>query len=201
MTVVLQTVSGRELDAYVNDLARLRIQIFRDYPYLYDGSEAYEQDYLQTYLASGNAMAVLALDHNLPAGQQVVGASTGVPMADENDEFRVPFEAAGINTERLFYCGESVLLPKYRGQGIYKGFFAGREAYVRSLGGFETICFCGVVRPANHPLKPADYVPLDDIWRHFGYAPRPDLQASYPWKDIDQQTATEHPMMFWLKPL
>lgn len=201
MAITLTTVKGEQLQRYITDLTRLRIQVFRDYPYLYDGDEAYEQEYLHTYIASGQAMAVLALDDSLPVEQQVIGASTGVPMSHEDDAFKAPFIEAGINPETLFYCGESVLLPEYRGQGIYKGFFAGRENYVRELGGFKEICFCGVQRPDDHPLKPEGYQPLDEVWRHFGYQPRPDLMTDYPWKDIDQPESTDHPMMFWIKTL
>tara|TARA_R110000868_G_scaffold143127_2_gene360917 strand:- start:6039 stop:6644 length:606 start_codon:yes stop_codon:yes gene_type:complete len=201
MSVSLMPVSGVELQAYIDDLARLRIRVFREYPYLYQGSAAYEQQYLQTYTGSGQAMAVLAMDDSLPPGQRIVGASTGIPMTHESEAFRQPFELAGIDTATLFYCGESVLLPEYRGQGIYRGFFAGRERYVRTLAGFESLCFCAVVRPVNHPLKPVGYQPLDAVWQHFGYSPRPDLVAHYDWRDIDQTAATAHPMMFWVKTL
>jgi GNAT superfamily N-acetyltransferase len=196
MTIKTLTISGKELEAYIPDLARLRITVFREYPYLYDGTDAYEQAYLQTYMASGSAMAVLAFDND-----QIIGASTGIPMADETAAFKQPFMDKGINPETLFYCGESVLLPDYRGRGIYKRFFSGREDYARSLGGFKNSCFCAVVRPDNHPLKPEGYTPLDEIWQHFGYQPKADLITYYPWKDIDQAESIDHPMMFWLKTL
>lgn len=196
MTIKTLTVVGKALEAYISDLARLRIAVFREYPYLYDGTETYEQDYLQTYIASGSAMAVLAFD-----GDQVIGASTGIPMADETAEFKQPFLESGINPETLFYCGESVLLPRYRGKGVYKQFFSGREDYARSLGALKNSCFCAVVRPDNHPHKPEGYTPLDAIWKHFGYQPRADLMLHYSWKDIDQMETTKHPMMFWIKSL
>jgi GNAT superfamily N-acetyltransferase len=196
MTIKIVTVAGKNLKAYIPDLARLRITVFREYPYLYDGTEAYEKDYLQTYMASGSAMAVLAFD-----GDHVIGASTGIPMADETAEFKQPFIESGINPETLFYCGESVLLPHYRGRGIYKRFFSERENYARSLGSVEKSCFCTVVRPDNHPLKLEGYTPLDAVWKHFGYQPRADLITHYPWKDIDQTQSTDHPMLFWIKRL
>lgn len=201
MTVLLERVEGPALREHVADLARLRIQVFREYPYLYDGTEAYERGYLATYIGSGQAMAILAVDSDRPAGQQLIGASTGIPMAHEAEEFKRPFLQAGIDAEAVFYCGESVLLPRYRGQGLYKGFFAGREDYARELGGFQAICFCGVLRPDDHPLRPDGYQPLDPVWRHFGYQPRPDLVTHFQWKDIDQATETRHPMMFWIKAL
>jgi GNAT superfamily N-acetyltransferase len=170
--------------------------VFREYPYLYDGSDAYEADYLRTYTASGEAIAVLARD-----GEAIVGASTGIPLAAETEAFVRPFEALGLDPTAVFYCGESVLLPDWRGRGIYRAFFEAREAYARGLGGMAWISFCGVVRPENHPLRPAHWEPLDAVWRHFGFAPEPKLRTSYAWKDIDQPASTEHPIQFWLRPL
>lgn len=194
--MIVETVIGAALARYIPDLARLRITVFREYPYLYDGSEAYEATYLRTYTAAPQAMAVIARD-----GDTVVGASTGVPLASEDASFRAPFEALGIDPATVFYCGESVLLPAWRGRGIYRAFFDGREAFARALGGMQTMAFCGVVRPGDHPLRPDGWVPLDPVWRHFGYAPEPRLQTTYDWKDIDQAASTAHPMLFWIKPL
>ena len=192
----IRTVSGEELVAAIPALARLRMAVFRDYPYLYDGSEAYEAEYLRAYAASGTAMAVLARE-----GDAIVGASTGIPLAHETAAFREPFARLGLDAARIFYCGESVLLPAYRGRGIYRAFFRGREDWARMLGGFTQICFCAVERPADHPLRPRDYVPLDAAWRHFGYAPEPGLTMQLAWKDIDRDAGTEHTMRFWFKAL
>ena len=149
MSMQLETVVGDALVGFIPDLARLRMTVFREYPYLYDGSEAYEEDYLRTYTASGEAIAVLARD-----GDAIVGASTGIPLAAETEAFVRPFEALGRDPTTVFYCGESVLLPAWRGRGIYRAFFEAREAYARGLGGMSWISFCGVVRPENHPLRP-----------------------------------------------
>jgi len=94
-----------------------------------------------------------------------------------------------------------VLLPEYRGRGIYRQFFQQREAYARQLGGMSAICFCAVLRPDNHPRRPQDYQSLDPVWRHFGYCPRSDLIAQFSWKDIDKTNSTDHSMQFWLKAL
>jgi len=194
--VITETVTGAALAARIPDLARLRIRVFRDYPYLYDGNEAYEAQYLRTYTAASEAMAVIARE-----GDHVVGASTGVPLANEDVAFRAPFESLGIDPSTVFYCGESVLLPEWRGRGIYRAFFDGREAFARSLPGIRTMAFWGVARPDDHPLRPAGWTPLDPVWRHFGYTPEPRLQTTYDWKDVDQPAVTAHPMLFWIKTL
>jgi GNAT superfamily N-acetyltransferase len=194
--IIIQRLSGPDLGPWVADLARLRITVFRDFPYLYDGTVAYEENYLQTYLMSADSVIILALDDG-----KVIGASTGLPMEDETQEFQRPFLDHGYDPAKIFYCGESVLLKEYRGKGIYKQFFLGRETQARDLGRFDYCSFCCVQRPADHPLRPVDYVPLDAIWRKFGYVKHPELHTSYLWKDVDQADETAKSMVFWLKSL
>lgn len=198
MNKQLQTLhlSGPEIAPHLADLARLRITIFREFPYLYDGTEEYEARYLQTYINSPDSIAVLVVDEN-----RIVGASTGLPMSHEEPSFQKPFVEQGYDPQTLFYCAESVLLPEYRGRGIYKTFFQGRENHARKLGGLTHATFCGVERPADHPLRPANYMPLDAIWRKFGYEQHPELRTTYVWKDINDNTESPKPMVFWTKAL
>src|SRR5690606_17923419 len=111
---------------HLNALAELRIAVFRDFPYLYDGSLEYEERYLRTYANSPDSVIVLVRD-----GQRVVGASSGIPLADETEELKRPFLEQGLDVDRIFYCGESVLLAEYRGRGLGVRFFQEREAHAR----------------------------------------------------------------------
>ena len=43
MSFVIETLTGEALQRALPDLARLRIEVFREWPYLYDGSMEYEQ--------------------------------------------------------------------------------------------------------------------------------------------------------------
>ena len=195
MTLEIRSFSGADAAPYVDDLARLRITVFRDFPYLYDGDPAYERKYLATYAGSEGSVFVLALD-----GGRVVGAATGMPMAAETDEVRAPFLAAGRDPGDYFYFGESVLLPAYRGRGIGVKFFEGREAQARRLG--LTFCtFCAVERPADHPRRPAGYVPLDNFWGSRGYRHHPELRTTFTWRDLDETEESEKPLSFWIRDL
>lgn len=194
--ITLKRFTGPAIEPYLAGLARLRIQVFREFPYLYNGSMAYEEKYLRTYARSPESLFVLAL-----AGDAVIGAATGVPMAHETDEFRQPFVAHGLNPEKVFYFGESVLQKSFRGQGIGVRFFEEREAYARELDRFELTAFCAVERPANHPRRPAGYVPLDQFWARRGYSKHPELTTHFSWQELDETTETPKPMVFWLKRL
>jgi GNAT superfamily N-acetyltransferase len=189
-------LSGAAVVAHVEDLARLRIGVFREFPYLYDGDEDYERRYLQTYVNSPRSIVVLVFD-----GDTLIGATTGLPMQDETEEFQRPFLDHGYDTRTVFYCGESVLHRDYRGRGIYKHLFQAREQHARDLGGFDLCTFCCVQRGSDHPLRPNDYVPLNAVWQRFGYVEQPQLTTHYTWKDIDQPSPAEKTMRFWLKPL
>lgn len=196
MSIEIKTFSGTEIEPWLPAIARLRIEVFRDFPYLYDGNVSYEKKYLQTYVKSAESIAVLVFEKG-----RIVGASTAVPLSDETEEFKQPFKRHGFNTDKIFYCGESVLKSEYRGRGIYPSFISKRERHAGKLERFEIICFCAVERPADHPLKPDSYRPLDPVWKKFGYSKHPELIASYLWKDVDKNHETDKNMVFWLKEL
>lgn len=196
MTVSVEVLKGPQIVAVLADLARLRMRVFRDWPYLYDGTEAYEQTYLAKFAEGKGAVCIVARD-----GDEIVGASTASPMIETDDEFKAPFVAAGYDIAKVFYCGESVLLASHRGHGLGHRFFDEREAHARHLGGFNLATFCRVIRPDDHPLKPASYFALDSFWSKRGYAPAKGLIAHFPWKDVDRPEETQKPLQFWTKPL
>lgn len=194
-TVQVKVIRGADIGPYVADLARLRISVFRAFPYLYDGDLDYERDYIRRYSASLRSLFVLALD-----GERVVGVATGVPLADEAEAFKRPFEDAGHATENIFYFGESVLLSEYRGQGLGVRFFAERERHARALG-LSVCAFCAVEREEDHPRRPADYVPLNGFWHKRGYRHAPQLRTQLSWKDIGDDAESLKPLSFWLRTL
>ena len=188
-------LQGAQIRQWLDALAALRIRVFREFPYLYDGSLDYERDYLETYARSDNSLCVLVLD-----GEQAVGMSTALPLAHEDEAFRRPFVEQGIEVEAVCYFGESILLPEYRGQGLGGRFFEAREAHAKALGVRYT-AFCAVERPGDHPLRPMDYQPLDAFWQRRGYTSRPELYARYEWQDIDASLPDHKTLRFWLKTL
>jgi GNAT superfamily N-acetyltransferase len=196
MSIRVETLTGPALLPWLADLARLRTTVFRAWPYLYDGSEAYEQTYLRRYAESADAAVVIAFDKDAP-----VGAATCLPMPAAGAAVQAPFVAHGWDIAALCYFGESVLLAPYRGRGIGVAFFAGREAQARRIPGVTHAAFCAVQRPADHPARPADYMPLDAFWRHRGFTPHPELVCRMSWRDMGDLAESEKPLSFWLKPL
>ncbi|MBF0392642.1 MAG: GNAT family N-acetyltransferase [Alphaproteobacteria bacterium] len=193
--LTIESHGGEESRAFIPAIARLRLEVFRDWPYLYDGDPEDEERHLGRYAACPDSVVALAFD-----GRAVVGASTALPLVHESDAVSGPFRALGIDPSPILYLGESVLLPGYRGQGIGVAFFERREAWARRLG-LTRCAFCGVVRDPGDARQPPGWAPLDDFWRKRGYAPVPGLSAQFSWTEIGADHKTAKPMRFWIKDL
>lgn len=191
----IQILRGAEIATHVDALADVRIAVFRAFPYLYEGSRAYEAHYLDLYVKCPRSLAILVWD-----GARCVGASTVLPLADAGAEAQAPFVAGGHDIAAIDYFGESVLLPEYRGHGIGVKFFELREAHAREHG--LTVCaFCAVQRADDHPARPADYVPNDRFWSKRGYAKAAEITTTFSWPDIGESESTAKLMTFWLRRL
>ncbi|MGV3561040.1 GNAT family N-acetyltransferase [Larkinella arboricola] len=191
-----QTKRGRKIESVFDGLAALRIAVFRDFPYLYEGTIEYEKTYLETYARSDRSFLFAVYD-----GPKMVGATTCIPLQDETAEVRKPFETSDFDLTTLFYFGESILLPEYRGLGLGHRFFDEREAHAQSFGTFKTACFCAVERPEDHPAKPADYRPNDAFWIKRGYKKEPSLRSTMEWPDVGEEVSTPKPMVYWMREL
>ena len=97
MPLTIQTCSGKEILPFLDDLARLRIEIFKDFPYLYDGNMAYERVYLKTYSDCPDSFFVIVRNDD----DRIVGVSTSVPLESEDEEFKQPFLDNGYDVEKI----------------------------------------------------------------------------------------------------
>ena len=189
-----RVLTGDALETALDDLARLRIEVFRDWPYLYDGDVEYERKYLSGY-THPTAIVVAAFD-----GPRIVGASTGMGLEVSDEDFATAFANRPEALSDIFYCAESVLLSDYRGHGLGHAFFDAREAHARELGRRYS-AFCGVVRPEDHPMRPSAARSLEPFWRGRGYAPLPGVIAHFNWRDVGEADETAHPLQFWMRTL
>ncbi len=190
-----QALHGADIRKYLQPLAALRLQVFYDWPYLYEGNLDYEQQYLETYARCTQSLAVLAWDDD-----RCVGATTALPLQQAEPAMRAPFESAGLATHDLLYLGESVVLQSHRGRGIGVAFFEQREAHARQLG-LARCAFCAVERPEQHRLRPANYVGNEAFWGRRGYSRHPELHCSFDWLDRGDSAPSAHQLTYWLRTL
>ena len=194
MGVTCQVLIGDAVGHSLAVLARLRIDIFRDYPYLYAGRIDDELTYLRIYAATPGAVVVLAQE-----GDAIVGAATGIPLAAESPEFCGPFVQAGWPLAQIYYVGEILLYPSYRSVGAGSRLLGEVEDHARRLG-FRFLASATVDRPVDHPLRPSDFIPIDRFCDRHGFVPHPELTVRLAWPDVAGDVM-ENTMTFRVKEL
>lgn len=195
MGIEVRTLSRDEILRRLDDLATLRMVVFRDWPYLYDGDRDYEARYLRPYAESPRAIVVGAFD-----GAALIGASTGTPLGDHEPGVAEAVRQAGLPSREVFYLAESVLLPAFHGRGIGHAFFDRRERHAREHG-FRYALFASVIRPDDHPARPRQARDLAPFWRKRGYAPVQGATARLAWRDIGDGNETEKRLRLWIREL
>lgn len=195
MQLALEKLRGPEAESEFEAIARLRIEVFREYPYLYEGSLAYERNYLARYFRCPESVVFLVVHSG-----KIIGAATSLPLRYEDAAFQAPFQSANIPADQVFYFGESVLKKEYRGQGIGQKLMKARIEAAEAFPSVRWLAFCAVVRPADHPKQPPGYRGLEDFWKRNGFAPQQGLTTEFPWTDIGSSRETQHLMQFWLRP-
>ncbi|MEN9361667.1 MAG: hypothetical protein RL095_3202 [Verrucomicrobiota bacterium] len=191
----LEFLRGSEVLPRLQELAALRIEIFREWPYLYAGNEEAESQYLRFYAECPDSLVLLVWD-----GGRCVGASTSLPLAAAHDDIRRPWLASGEEISRLSYIGEVILRPAYRGRGLGVRFFHEHENHARKTGLLEC-CFCTVERDADDRRKPADAVDLRGFWERRRYRLLAGVTCQLSWLDSGDSAPTPKLMQFWIRRL
>jgi GNAT superfamily N-acetyltransferase len=187
----MQILRGSEIQHYIDQLGRFRIQIFREYPYLCDGSIEYERTYLDRYSRSPNSLLLILQDV-----LGIVGACTGIPLVDEDPEFQNAF--VGENKEEIYYIGEVMLRADSRGKKLGSRLMSTALDLIDS-NQFKKISLCTVDRGLSHPREPLGYSPPDYLWKKYGLEKSGNLMAGQDWKDIGQDVETRKPLSIWFR--
>lgn len=194
MSVRVEVLTGPATQRHLAGLAKLRIEVFREWPYLYEGSLDYEAEYLRAFANAPGAAIVGAFD-----GGALIGASTAAPLAAQAGYITEPFRARHYPLTDYFYFGESVLRRAYRNMGLGVQFFTAREAAARSHAGVSVCTFSAVIRSPDDPRQPGDYKPLDAFWGRRGYTPWDGMTCKIGWTELGSAVETQQDMQFWRK--
>jgi GNAT superfamily N-acetyltransferase len=195
VAITEQLLTGSAVADSLADLASLRILIFQEFPYLYDGRREDELRYLKLYAEAPEAFVIIVTDSG-----KVVGAATGIPLCHEHQGLIEPFAGSVYSVDEIYYVGELLLYPAYRNQGLGLRLVTQIEDQVRSLGTYRYLTCATVVRSDDHPRRPTQNLPIDRFLARTGFRPLPGMTTEFSWRENDGVTRT-HPMKFWIKEL
>ncbi|MEO9257235.1 MAG: GNAT family N-acetyltransferase [Crocinitomicaceae bacterium] len=147
-------------------VATLRINIFREYPYLYEGNLKEEMDDLEHCAQLTNNALAIAFYKETP-----VGFLYGIPLKEFASHFENPvldlFREKNLNPETCYYFADIIVLPEHRGNSLSKKLFNVLEVYAQEQG-YHSASFITESHDI-HPLKPANYKSLEPLWHSLQY--------------------------------
>lgn len=196
--LVIKLLQGRDIEPHIDAVSHLRTKLFREFPYLYEGSIAYEKDYIKGYLSDNKSLFVVAFD-----GDSIVGAITGIPLASESEVIVGAadlFRACDIDPSVYYYIGEGVVLPAYRDAKTALAMYKLMLNQIKQWKIFNKLCFVAVEREENHPLRPKNYSSLVPVFKRLGYK-KTDITFSYNWPTIQTNGSVkdaENELTFWV---
>ena len=188
---------GSGIVEILEDVARLRIELFRDFPYLYDGNLEYERNYLAGLSENEESFVVAAYQDD-----EAVGAATALPLssnAEILDGVQDRFSRAGIRPEDCYYYSEILVRPSHRRRGISKEFYRQREETALRLG-YSAACFSALKIEEIASPRPPDYFDPSDMWQRMGFHRHGDICVDYHWPTLQADGTTvdmKHRLYFW----
>ena len=195
MDISEQLLQGSQIQEYLEQIARLRLTVFREYPYLYDGKLKDELEYLKHYANHVEATVIIA-----SCGNEVVGAVTAIPLQYESEELSSPFAATQYPVERIIYIGEMLFYAGYRNKGLGSRLLSSIEQHFVTQKNYEYLTSATVMRADDDPYCPDGYVPIDRFLQRNQFAQLPGVTTHFTWKEVDG-IPRDHEMQFWIKAL
>lgn len=198
MNIPIKVAKGSHINTHFDQLAQLRIDIFHEYPYLYEGDLDYEKKYLQIYSSCDKAIMLYFENNNA-----IQGACTCIPMHEETQEFIDPIiKHTDINIDQAFYIGEILVRKEFRGIKLGKKLMEHAIVYIKThFPQYHNIILCTVEREDRQDKKPVNYLKPDYFWRKYGFEKIPSLSMELEWRDIGDKEETSKKMSYWIKKL
>ena len=200
MGITVEIYIGQDSTDYIDTISKLRVDVFKEYPYLYEGELCYEKNYMLGYTTDKQAMIAIAR-----VDGKLAGVSTGIPLISNSEivvDAKKVFLQEKIEIGDYYYYGEVIVLPEYRGRGLTTKLYAAQNELIKSWG-FKHVCILTVVREIDHPLKPVDYKSPEKMWEHLGFF-RNKLITDYHWPTIQADKSVKdikNTLEFWTKQL
>lgn len=191
--IQIKTFRGEEITPYTKEFIQIVDQIYREYPYLYNGDDKEYEDYLASYSKTKEAMICFAFE-----GKEVIGIAAGMPMSMTRKSYQKPLLANSYKLDSLFYLGEFGLKPEYHGKGIEEKMYQEIENFALA-GQFKELFLFEV--ESSKPVAKKSYIPQNDFWKKNGFIRHPELNFVINWVNINEKFESPHLAIYWIKKL
>jgi len=196
----IKVLTPEQMKPLLPFVANLRVNIFRNYPYLYDGNIAEEMENLEKYAQHNNSALAIAYCNETPVGF-LCGSDLMHYSVHFENSIEDLFKSGNLHAKNYYYCADIIILPEHRGKYLAPQLFDAIENYAQQKG-YTASCFI-TEHHENHPLKPHDHKSLVPLWNNLNYQKSALITyATWQTYQLDGTIKSEqHPLIFWLKTL
>jgi hypothetical protein len=166
-SISIDVLKGPEVIPYLQKVAQLRIEFYRNYPYLYEGNLTDEETYLSMYAKSKDSLLVIAKN-----GDDVVGAVTGIPMLETKKENKWLYTQKQTPDEHIFYLGELVLSQDYQNSTLQEMLYLQLENAVKGLEKYSILAVCEIERSPEALSLQRFFGQAEDLLNSLSYTRR-----------------------------
>ena len=96
----VRSFTGTGLKPYLHSVAKLRVEVFKEYPYFEEPDLEGETQLLKKLFLNKESIGVLIFDNTT-----LVGVSLGYPLSIEEPALHRPFKEKQLNVESYFFFG------------------------------------------------------------------------------------------------
>ncbi len=189
----VEAFKGKQGKKFSADIIRFYITMFKEFPYLYDGSYEVEKEEKDYFYTSDCSLTLIVFDQD-----EIVGVSRSILLSEYLEDLEFSSASEDFNQTDYMYIAEVMIKEQYRGQGLLRLFFDYHEQFAREQKCSYSL-FATVVRPVDHPLRPVDYRSLEPLWKHFGYTTLSEPKMILAWKQIDTEKLVDNQLDLWCK--
>lgn len=203
MELDIKVVQGAESACHLPMHSALSIETFKQFPYLYVGSNDLENDYYGQYPENPDTLFTLAYVPD--DSTEWAGILIGTPLLavyTKGEAMQNMCKQAGIIVEDYYYIGEVITRKQFRNRGIATNLFNIMEQNIKQLG-YKHACFITVERELDHPLRPKDYKSPASLFQKLGYV-KTEQRALYNWPTIQSDGSIkdfDNIVALWIKEL
>jgi len=184
---------GLAVSPYLKDIAKLRVETLKDFPYLYSGILEKEVEYLEkTFLSSNDSWFLLYL-----SSFGVAGGIGITPLDMLPNEIKEPFIINGLEISDYMYIGEAMLKRDYRDRGLFKNMLSFAEKQAKQAGKkYAVFSYVEREKTDNQNNRAGD-----SFWEKFGYFKIINDPIELKWVRSDTRKNEINKLFLWEKQL
>lgn len=183
--VEIHIFEGNDAKPYLSLLADLRLEVFKEPPYLYLGNKEDELHYGARYLSKNLIISITTINGRFAA------IGTGLPLVEAQEVIRDVREKLN-DLESIYYYGEVIVLSEFRGKGLLKKILATQDEYIKTKG-FTKVSMMTVIRDSVE----------SELGEKLGYT-KTEMTIRCPWLTIQPDGSAKkevNQLLFWIKSL